>query len=186
MLLTGLRTTVSPVAARLMVLLRIVRHSRTYSCVILQPREDDIVLANILHAGAFEAAEGTVIVHRIDDELAQESLIILINHAELHPLLDLLLRAEGNGGVSPAFVGLDIANHPSQIGCRRFGLHGGANSSVCNDTLSPGQIGAGLVELLVEEAAFALGLLEALGEVGVGSHVIGVSQAELVALGGEG
>src|SRR3954466_577563 len=123
MLLTGLRTTVSPVAARLMVLLRIPPAQPDLQLRDqLQPREDDIVLTNILHAGAFEAAEGAVIGDRIDDELAQESLIVLINHAELHPLLDLLLRAEGNGGVSPAFVGLDVANHTPQIGGRRSGL----------------------------------------------------------------
>src|SRR6185436_1717569 len=177
MLLTGLRTTVSPVAARLMMLLRIL----SYSPIKLQPRENRIAFAHILDPRAFQAAEGAVGIDRIHDELAKEGPFPVVDHREFHSLFDLLLRAQGNRRVSAAFVGLHVANHTFEVGSGGSGhTNRWANAAALHRTLRLGQIALGLSELLVEEAALAIGFFEALGEIGVGADQLGVGHPQLV------
>src|SRR4051794_4294602 len=116
MLFTGLRTTVSPVAARLIVLLHSayqISNSNPKS-QILQLRENQVLRPNVLHTRPFQPAERAVRIDRIDDELAEEYALVLVDHVELHPLLHLLLSAKRNRRIRPALVGLHVANHALQ------------------------------------------------------------------------
>src|SRR3954468_11103938 len=127
MLLTGLRTTVSPVAARLMMLLRNARRGGPSSGK-LQSGENRIAFTHILNPRAFEAAEGAVGIDRIHDELAKEGPFPVVDHREFHSLFHFLLRAKGNGRVGAALVGLHVANHTFEVGSRGPGPNRWANA----------------------------------------------------------
>src|SRR5687768_1225768 len=104
MLLVGLTTTVSPVAARLMG-----RLLRVYQKVVasrgLELRNHDVVGLDVGDVAAFEAAEGPLGLNVLDDDLAEPLLIVLVEDVEAIAGLDLVGGAEVDAGESLTALG---------------------------------------------------------------------------------